>query len=63
MKAIITWIRKEPALVVTLVLAVANVAFGGLTEGQEEAVRSIVESIVVLLGGAIVRANVTPTRP
>lgn len=58
--SIIRWIRREPALVVTLILAIANVALGGLSEGQEQAVRSIVESIVVLLGGAIVRANVTP---
>lgn len=63
MSSIIRWIRREPAIVVTLLLAVANVAFGGLTEGQEEAVRSIVESIVVLLGGAVVRANVSPIRP
>lgn len=58
--SIIRWIRREPAMVVTLILAVANVALGGLTEGQEEAVRSIVESIVVLLGGVIVRSQVSP---
>lgn len=59
MKAIVDLIRREPVMIVTLVLAILNVFFN-LSEGQTDAVRNIIESVIVLLGGTIARANVTP---
>ena len=59
MKAVLAWIRNEPAMVITVILGGLNLFFN-LSEGQTEAVRNIVESLVILLGGTIVRQNVTP---
>ena len=61
MKTIINFIRREPAMVVSVVLAVANILFSELSSGQEETLRSLIESVLVLIGGATVRANVSPT--
>lgn len=50
-------ILNEPALVVAVILAVANL-IGADWTGQAE----FVESILLLLGGIVIRQQVTPTR-
>ena len=59
MKAIINFIRNEPAMVVSVILAALGL-FVNLDQGQKDAVTNIVQSIVILLGGAVVRQSVTP---
>lgn len=59
MKAVLDWIRSEPVMVVTVILGGLNLFFN-LSEGQTEAVRNIIEAVVILLGGSIARQNVTP---
>lgn len=57
-------IRREPALVVAAVVALINLAaaFGlGLTSGQKDAIVAVVSAALSLLGGAVVRSQVTPT--
>lgn len=60
MKALLQWIREEPAMVVSLALTGLNL-FTNLSDGQADAVRNIVESAIILIGGGAVRASVTPT--
>ncbi len=60
MKAILDFLRNEPAMVVTVILGGLNL-FLNLNDGQTEAVRNIVESLVILAGGTAVRQSVTPT--
>jgi Ni,Fe-hydrogenase I cytochrome b subunit len=60
MNAILNFIRNEPAMIVTIILGGLNLFFN-LNDGQVDAVRNIVESIVILLGGTAVRQSVTPT--
>lgn len=60
MKAILDFIKNEPAMVVTVILGALNV-FMNLNDGQTEAVRNIVESVIILAGGTAVRQSVTPT--
>lgn len=58
-------LRNEPALVSGAVLAVIGVlsAFGlGITEGQAEAVVSLVGSALALATALFTRSKVTPTR-
>lgn len=50
-------ILNEPALVVAVVLAVANL-IGADWSGQA----NFIESLLVLLGGVLVRQQVTPVR-
>lgn len=59
MKAIINFLKNEPAMVVTFVLAVLNI-FLDLNADQAIQVQTIIESILVLLGGGVVRQSVTP---
>ena len=59
MKTILNFIKNEPAMVVTFVLAVLNI-FLDLSADQAVQVQTIVESILVLLGGGVVRQSVTP---
>lgn len=56
----IRWIRNEPAIVVALLIAVANMVGWSVTGAGEEALTNVVESLVVLFGGGIVRQSVTP---
>ena len=59
MKRIIEWAATEPAMVVALVLAVANLAFD-INAEQALHLSAIVESVILLLGGGVVRSQVTP---
>jgi len=60
MKTILNFLRNEPAMVVTFVLAVLNI-FLDLNADQAVQVQTIIESALVLLGGGVVRSSVTPT--
>jgi hypothetical protein len=60
----LTFIRREPALVVGFVLAVIGVAtaFGlGITKGQSDAIVSLVGAGLALLGAGVTRSQVSPT--
>lgn len=48
---------NEPALVVAVVLAAGNVIGQDLSD-----VATLVESVLILAGGVLVRSRVTPTR-
>lgn len=60
MKAILSFVKSEPAMLVAVIIGGLNL-FMNPSETQTEAVRTIVESIVILLGGTVVRSSVTPT--
>lgn len=47
-------------MIVSGVLALVNMAFN-LSEGQTDAVRNLIEAGLVLVGGGVVRQNVTPS--
>lgn len=59
MTAILNFLKNEPAMVVTFILAVLNI-FLDLNADQAVQVQTIIESILVLLGGGVVRQSVTP---
>ena len=59
MKAFLNFIRNEPAMVISLVLAGLNMVVT-LNADQQLHVSTILESLIVLLGGAVIRQNVTP---
>ena len=58
MAAIIQRAREEPALLVSLALVLINLIFGD--EHAENAWR-VIESVALLVGGIVIRQNVTPT--
>lgn len=60
MQAIRNFVRNEPAIIVAIILSAINMFGINLTDVQEGEVRTIVESILVLIGGGVVRANVKP---
>lgn len=54
------FIRNEPAMVVSVIVA-ALVTFGfDVTQAGETSLRNIIDGVMVLVGGGIVRQNVTP---
>ena len=58
-------IRREPALVTGLVLAVIGVvsAFGlHVTDGQSAGIVSLVGAVLALFGAGVTRSQVTPAR-
>ncbi|MHB8671870.1 MAG: hypothetical protein ACYDAD_15130 [Acidimicrobiales bacterium] len=62
MKALIALIRAEPAVIVSLILAVLTLAgtFGlHVTDAQTGAIAAVAQ----ILAGLVVRSQVTPTRP
>ena len=59
MKSIVQFISREPAMIVTLILAIAN-TFADVNAGQAEAIRQMVEAAIILLSGLVVRQSVTP---
>lgn len=59
MKRFIDFLAREPAMAVAVVLAALNV-FTTLTVEQALHVETIVESILLLVGGGVVRQSVTP---
>lgn len=54
------FIRNEPAVVVSILVAAANIVGMTVTGEGVEALRAIVESLVILIGGGVVRQSVTP---
>ena len=59
MKRIIDFAAKEPAMIVAVILAALNMVTT-VTAEQVVHVETIVESIIVLLAGGVVRSQVTP---
>ena len=59
MNAILKLIREEPALITAVVIAALNMVFT-LNAEQVLTVQTIVESILLLIGGGVVRSQVTP---
>ena len=59
MHKIIEIAANEPAMVVALVLAGLNL-FATVNAEQAIHIETIVESLILLLAGAVVRQNVTP---
>ena len=59
MNAILKFIREEPALITAVVIAALNMVFT-LNAEQVLTVQTIVESILLLIGGGVVRSQVTP---
>lgn len=63
MNTLIDRIRREPALVIGLVLAVIGVAssFGlGITDGQSDAIVALAGAVLALLGAGVTRSQVSP---
>jgi hypothetical protein len=64
MRGLADRIKREPALVTAAVLALINLAaaFGlGITSGQRDAILAVVSAGLSLLGGAVIRSQVTPS--
>ena len=59
MKGFIEFLAREPAMAVAVVLAALNLIVD-LNAEQALHVTTIIESIIVLLAGGVVRQNVTP---
>ena len=59
MKRFIDFLAREPAMAVAVVLAALNLIVD-LNAEQALHVTTIIESIIVLLAGGVVRQNVTP---
>ncbi len=59
MKRFIDFLAREPAMAVAVVLAVANLAFD-INAEQALHLSAIVESVILLLAGGVVRSQVTP---
>ena len=57
MKQIMEFLQREPAMVVAVVLAAIN-TFATINAEQALHVQTIVESIIVLLAGGVVRQSV-----
>ena len=57
MKQLLEFLRREPAMVVAVVLAVVN-TFATINAEQALHVQTIVESVIVLLAGGVVRQSV-----
>lgn len=59
MKSMLDFLTREPAMVVAIVLATLNMVWALNTE-QQMHVEVIVQSLMVILGGGVVRQNVKP---
>ena len=58
--SIIRFIRNEPAAIVSVIVALL-VTFGfDVTQAAQVSLRDIIDGVLILLGGGIVRANVSP---
>lgn len=57
---------REPALIVSVIVAVIGVlvtVFGvDINDGQKEAIVAVTYAVLALIGGAVVRSQVTPTK-
>ena len=60
MKSILRFVKREPAMVVALIIAGLNAVGLAATEEGATNLQLLVESLVVLAGGGIVRQNVSP---
>lgn len=64
MRKTIDFIRREPAAITALVVAVITliVAFGTpIDDSQRSAIVGLVGAVLAILGGGVVRSQVTPT--
>ena len=59
MHKIIEIVAREPAMVVAVILAILNL-FTTVNAEQAIHIETIIESLILLLAGAVVRQNVTP---
>ncbi len=59
MKAILAFVAREPAMLISIGLALANMLFT-LTTDQQLQVSTLLESLILLAGGVAIRANVVP---
>ena len=60
MKTILRFVKREPAMVVALIVAGLNAIGLAATDEGTTSLQLLVESLVVLVGGGIVRQNVSP---
>ena len=60
MKSILRFVKREPAMVVALIVAGLNAIGLAATGEGATSLQLLVESLVVLVGGGIVRQNVSP---
>lgn len=59
--AVIRFIRNEPAAIVSVIVAVL-VTFGfDVSQAGQVSLRDIIDGLMILTGGGIVRQSVTPT--
>jgi len=59
MKSILALVQREPAMVVALILAGLNMIVT-LNAEQQLQVSTIIETLIVLVAGGVVRSQVTP---
>ena len=59
MSVLLKLAREEPAVIVSVVLAVLNMVFT-LSAEQALNITTLVESILLLIAGGVVRSQVTP---
>ena len=57
MRQLLEFLQREPAMIVAVVLAVVN-TFATINAEQALHVQTIVESVIVLLAGGVVRQSV-----
>jgi hypothetical protein len=59
MRTILNLVKREPAMLVALILALVNLVWS-VTEEQAVQIAALIETLVVLVSGAVVRSQVTP---
>ena len=59
MKALLDWIASEPAIVVAIVLALVN-AIWTITADQAVQLQTVIEVLLTLIAGGVVRSQVKP---
>lgn len=58
---VIRFIRNEPAAIVSVIVAIL-VTFGfDVSQAAQVSLRDIIDGVLILTGGGIVRQSVTPT--
>jgi len=60
MKNLIRFITNEPAMVVAVIVAILNIFGFSATDAAQVELRELIDALVILAGGGIVRQSVTP---